>query len=325
MGDKRNPRIVCFGGGSALPKVVLEELKKYPVKITSVTSMLESGGSTGQLRKNFNILPPGDISRHLIALSKAPQWKKSLFYFRFGKEKFPGGHIGHRFGTVFIALLEYLLKDFEKANKITHEFLEIKNHQALPATLQKTNLFATLENNQIIKGEDEIDIPKKHNPKLKIKKVFLGPPVKAYSETIKAIKKSDFIIIGPGDIYSSLIPCFLPKGIKETIAKSRAKKIYICNIMTKLGESNNFSVKDFTKEIEKYIGCSFDFVLYNNKIPDKNRLKRYKKEEHLFLDLVKTEELDGKKFIGRNLLIKKGPLLHDSKKVVNILLKLCKL
>lgn len=321
----KNKKIVCFGGGNALPKVVLTELKRYSVEITSVTSMTESGGSTGQLRKDLNILPPGDISRHLVALSKAPRWKKGLFYSRFGREKFPGGHIGHRFGTIFIAGLEYLLKDFEKALQFTHEFLEVKKHQALPATLRKTHIWATLENNQTIKGEDEIDVPKRHNPKLRIKKVFLRPKAEAYSPVLRAIKKADLIVIGPGDLYSSLIPCLLPKGIRETIRKSKTKKAFICNIMTKLGETNGFSVLDFANRIEKYMGCPLDFVLYNTRIPDKKRIKEYKKEEPLILDLVKIDKkLDRKKFIGKNLLTKSGQIVHDSNKVVKILLKLCK-
>jgi len=312
-----------------LPKVVLAGLKSYPIKITSVTSMVESGGSTGQLRQDLNVLPAGDISRHLIALSDAPQWKRSLFYLRFGKDKFSEGHTGHRFGTFFISISEYLSKDFEKTLRFVRKFLEIKKHQALPATLEKTNLLAVLMNGQIIKGEGEIDVPKEHNPKLRIKKIFLKPKVKAYPPVLTAVRKADMIVIGPGDIYSSLIPCFLPDGIKKAVQRSKAKKVFVCNIMTKAGESDNFTVMDFVREIEGYIGCFFDFILYNNKIPDKNRIREYKKAKPLFVDLVKIDSSinlgrNKNKFIGDNLLIKKGSLLHDPNKVARILLKLCK-
>lgn len=327
--EKVSLRVVCFGGGSALPRVVLAGLKNYPVKITSVTSMVESGGSTGQLRQDLNVLPAGDISRHLIALSDAPQWKRSLFYSRFGNDKFSEGHIGHRFGTFFISVSEYLSKDFEKTLNFVRDFLEVKRHQSLPATLGKTDLLAVLMNGQIIKGEGEIDVPKKHNPKLRIKKVFLKPKVRAYPPVLTAIRKADLIVIGPGDIYSSLIPCFLPDGIKKAVQKSRSIKVLVCNIMTKRGESDNFTVMDFVREIEKYIGCSFDFVLYNNKIPDKNRIREYKKEKPLFVDLVRIDSSiksgrDNGRFIGDNLLTRKGPLLHDPNKVARILLKLCR-
>lgn len=323
---KASLRVVCFGGGSALPKVVLAGLKNYPVTITSVTSMTESGGSTGQLRKDLNILPAGDISRHLVALSDAPQWKRSLFYSRFGDSKFSGGHAGHRFGTFFISISEYISKDFKKALRSAREFLEIEKHQALPATLKKTNLLAVLMNGQTIKGEGEIDVPEKHSPNLTIKEVFLKPKAKAYPPVLAAIKEADLIVVGPGDIYSSLIPCFLPEGMKETIRKSKALKVLICNIMTKKGESEHFTVADFTGEVEKYIGCPFDFVLYNNRIPDRNRIREYKRAKSSFIDLVNIDSLikNKNKFVGENLLIKRGPLLHDPKKVARIILKLCR-
>ena len=124
--SKKIKKIVCLGGGNVVPKLLLEPLKKYPVKITGVTSMVDNGGSAGQLREDFNVLPPGDIRRHFIALSNAPQWKKDLFKFRFGREEFEGGHKGHNFANVFIGGLEYILKDYRKVLKIVHDFMELK-------------------------------------------------------------------------------------------------------------------------------------------------------------------------------------------------------
>ena len=266
-------KIVCFGGGNAMPKAILSELKKYPVQITAVNSMADNGGSTGQLRKDFNVLPAGDIRRHLLALSDAPNWKKELWNFRFGGEVFDGGHKGHNFANAFIGGLEHILKDYSKVLKISHEFLEIKKHRALPATIEKTQLAAKLENGRMIFGESEIDIPKKHNPKLKIKKVYLKPKVKAYPPILKALKNADLIVIGPGDLYSSLLPCFLPKEMKNAIQKSNAKKILVCNTMNKSGETNNFSVSDFADETEKYLGCALDFVIYNRQKVSLKRIK----------------------------------------------------
>ncbi len=321
---KNSPkRFVCFGGGSAMPKVVLEPLKRYPVQITSITSMLESGGSSGQLREDLNILPPGDISRHLVALSNAPSWKKELFLMRFGREEFPDGHRGHRFGTVFIAGLEYLLKDFEEALKIAHDFLELKDNQALPATLEKTHAWAVLINGKRIKGEAEIDVPKVHDGNLKIKKVYLKPRAKAYPRALKTIEKADYLIFGPGDLYSSIIACFLPEGMKEAIAKSKVKKIFICNLMTKFGETNNFSILDFVEEIEKYINSTLDYVLYNTTIPSKERIKKYKKEHPEALSLVSiNENLPKDKFIGKDLLLDSGPIEHDPKKVAEAIMQI---
>jgi uncharacterized cofD-like protein len=323
---ERYRKIVCLGGGNAVPELIIGPLKKYPVKITGVTSMVDNGGSAGQLREDFGVLPPGDIRRHIIALSDAPDWKKELLKFRFGREKFPGGHKGHNFANVFIGGLEYILKDYRKVLKIMHDFMEIKKqHQALPATINKVQILAVLENGKIIKGEDEIDVPQKHNPKLKIKKVYLKPRGKVFPSVKKAVIEADLITLGPGDLYSSTIPCLLPSGMKDAFKKSKAKKVFICNAMTKFGESNNFSVLDFTKEVEKYMGCPVDFVLYNTGIPNKNRIKKYKKEESLILNLVKIDKnLDRKKFIGKNLLTPSGPIIYDSKKVVKTILNLCR-
>jgi uncharacterized cofD-like protein len=325
---KRVKDIVCFGGGNALPKALLIGLKNYPVNLTSVASMFDSGGSSGQLREDFNVLPQGDIRRHILALSGAPGWKKKLWNFRFGREKFKGGHRGHSFGSVFLAGLEYFLKDYRKTLSIARSFMKVK-HRTLPITTDKVNLAAELEDGTIIEGEDEIDFPKKHNPNLKIKKLFLKPRAKIFPDTKKAILKADLITIGPGDLYSSIIACFLPEGVKEALKKSKAKKIFICSAMTKLGETKNFSVLDFVQEVEKYLGFPLDYVIYNTEIPEKKRIKEYKGKEKLFLDLVGIDPLVNsgqaeKKFIGRNLLVKAGPIIYDSKKVAKIILGTCR-
>ncbi|MFA6096127.1 MAG: gluconeogenesis factor YvcK family protein [Candidatus Paceibacterota bacterium] len=317
---QKSKRFVCFGGGSAMPKVVLEPLRKYSSEITSITSMVDNGGSTGQLREDFGILPPGDIRRHILALSKAPQWKKDLLSFRFGREVFDGGHKGHNFANVFMAGLEHITKDYEKVLDIIHEFMEVEG-RALPATIQNTQLLAILENGEIVKGEDEIDIPKTHNPSIRIKNIYLDPEVDAYEKSLEAVAKADVVIIGPGDLYSSSLPCFLMKGMKEEIVKSKAKKIFVCNIMTKLGETNEFSVSDFSDEVEKYLGCELDHVIYNSKIPSEQRIMEYKKKEPTTLNLVKINgNLDENKYIGRDILADKGPLHHDAEKLIKMII-----
>lgn len=318
-------KIVCFGGGNVVPKVILEPLKKYPVEITSMTSMAESGGSTGQLRKDFNVLPSGDISRHLVALSDAPEWKKNLFSSRFGREKFPGGHIGHRFGTVFISLSERFLGKFEKALEAASDFLEVKKHKALPATIAKVQLMAELENGKIIEGEDEIDFPKKHNPKLRIKRLFLKPKAKIFPPARSAIIAADLIVLGPGDLYSSTIPCLLPQGTKIALKKSKAKKVFICNTLTKLGETANFSIMDFVNEVEKYLGCSLNFVIYHKNRISPEKIREYKKINPLVSGAVRIDkELSSPKFIGENLLARYGLLTYNSKKLAKIIFNLCK-
>ncbi len=313
-------KVVCFGGGNAMPKAVLKGLKNYDVDVTTVTSMVDSGGSTGQLRQDFNVLPPGDIRRHLLALSNAPQWKKDLFGFRFGREEFEGGHKGHSFGNVFLAGLEHTLQDYEKVLDVAHQFLEVKG-RCLPATVEKTHVFAVLENGEIVEGEDEIDVPKKHDGNLNIKEIFLKPEVSAYPPVLDATAQADLIIIGPGDLYSSLLPCFLPKGISEAIRESKAKKIFVSPAMTKFGETNDFSVLDFSNEVEKYIHCKLDYVIYNTEIPPEERINKYKEEESSVIKVVEANAVSDSRCVGERLLTSDS-VVYDPSKLSFVIMKL---
>lgn len=311
-------KIVCLGGGNAMPKAVLEGLKRYRVKLTAICAMLDSGGSAGRLRKDYKIVSPGDIRRAFIALANTSPVIEDLFNYRFQT----GQLKGHNFANLLIAALELVTDDYEKTIKEITRILNIK-HEVLPVTLERANLYAILENGQIISGEENIDKPK-HDGNLKIKKVFLKPKVKAYPKAIEAILTANLIVIGPGDLYSSLAQILLTKGIPEAIRESRAKKVYICNLMTKYGETNNFSVQDFTQEIEKYLGGKIDFVIYNNKKVFPRRLEKYKKEHPELLELVKIDERlkENKKFIGKDVILSSGPIIHDPNKLAKVILSI---
>lgn len=314
---KKFKNIVCLGGGNAMPKVVLAGLKKYPVKISVICAMLDSGGSAGRLRKDYKIVSPGDIRRALLALANTSPVIENLFNYRFQT----GSLRDHSFANLLITALELSTNDYEKTIKAVKKILNVK-HQVLPSTLNKANLYAILENGKIISGEENIDIPK-HNGNLKIKKVFLRPRPKAYPKALEVINRADLIVIGPGDLYSSLAQILLTDGIPRAIQKSKAKKVYLCNLMTKYGETNNFTVLDFTDEIEKYLGGEVDYVIYNNASPQKEKIKKYKKEHPELLELVKVDEnLPNEKFIGKNLLPKAGLIEHDPKKVAKALISL---
>lgn len=313
---ERNPRIVCLGGGNAMPKAVLQGLKKEPVEISVICATLDSGGSAGRLRKDYKIISPGDIRRTFIALANTSPVIENLFNYRF-----EGGELkGHNFANLFIAALELSTNNYKKVLKELTKILNI-SHQVLPATLNKANLYAILENGKVISGETNIDVPK-HDGNLKIRKVFLRPAARAYPQALKAIDRADLIIIGPGDLYTSLVQILLIKGFSEAIKKSKAKKVYICNLMTKYGETNNFTVLDFSKEIEKYLGSELDYIIYNNFIPQEEVVKAYKKLHPELLDLVKVNKnLSKTKFIGKNLLLKNS-INHNPKKLTKILLKI---
>jgi uncharacterized cofD-like protein len=312
----KNKRVVCLGGGNAMPKVVLSGLKKYPIKISAICAMLDSGGSAGRLRRDYKISSPGDIRRAFIALANTSPIIESLFNYRFES----GELKGHSFANLLITALELVSKDYKKSAKIINKMLNI-SHEVLPATLSNSNLCAILENGKIIVGERNIDKPK-HDGNLKIKKVFLSPKAIAYPPSLQAIERADLVVIGPGDLYSSLAQIFLTKGIKESIKKSKAKKVYLCNIMTKYGETNNFTVLDFVNEVEKYLKTKLDYVVYNTKMPSKKRLEEYKREHKELIDLVKFENYNDPRFIGKDLLLEKGPVEHSPLKVAETIISL---
>lgn len=318
---KKNKNVVCLGGGNAMPKAVLTGFKKYPVKLSVICAMLDSGGSAGRLRKDYKIVSPGDIRRAFIALSNTSPVIEELFNRRFQTGKLKD----HNFANLFITALELTTQNYEKTFQEFGKLLNINiNHQVIPSTLDNANLYAVLENGRIISGETNIDIPK-HNGNLKIKKVFLRPKAKAYPKALQAIKTADLITIGPGDLYSSLAQILLTQGISEAICKSKAKKVYICNLMTKYGETNGFSVLDFSQEVKKYLGGALDYVIYNNRKPSPKRLAAYKKKHPELLDLVKFDELLNKeKFIGVDILTASGSIIHDPNKLAKIILKTCR-
>lgn len=308
-----------------MPKLILEPLKELGVDLVAITSMVDNGGSAGALRREFNILPPSDIRRHLLALSDAEEWKKKLWNFRFANNiEISPLHFGHNFANVFIGGLEYLLGDFEKALEICHNFLKVKG-KALPATLDQVQIIAELEDGSLAEGEDEIDLGQNHNRNLKIKKVYLNPSGKAYQKAVEEVGAADFIIIGPGDMYSSLVPCFLAEGWKEDIAKTQAIKIFICPAMTKLGETHGYSVKNFADAMEEYIGAELNFVIYNTNISQVERIEKFKEEmkEEFVLDPPKIDEnLDKNKFIGADLLLQEGEMKYDKQKLLEVLRKI---
>ena len=310
--------VVVIGGGTGC-FTVLSGLKKYPVNLSAIVTMADSGGSSRILREDFGILPPGDVRQALIALSCSEKSLANLFTYRFNEGS---GLSGHSFGNLLITALERIKGDFEKAVEEAGKLLNIKG-EVIPVTLQNTNLYAVLENGQVIEGEDNIDVPK-HDPNLKIEKVYLKPQVKINPRARSAILKADLIIIGPGDLYTSIIPNLLVKSISRAVSESKAKKVYICNLMTKFGETNNFTGPDFIEEVERYLGGKFlDYVVFNNKKPSSTRVAKYEKEEAGFIKCNK-DSFKGKKMkvIKGDFLRKKGFIRHDPNKLAKTLLKI---
>ncbi|MFA5392420.1 MAG: uridine diphosphate-N-acetylglucosamine-binding protein YvcK [Candidatus Paceibacterota bacterium] len=312
-------KVVVIGGGTGV-FTVLSGLKEYLYHLSAIVTIADDGGSSGILREEFGILPPGDIRRALVALSSSSPFLAKLFQYRFKNGE---GLKGHSFGNLFLTALKGLTGNFNQAIKEAGNILGIKG-EVIPVSLNNTRLFARLENDFLVIGESNIDVPK-HDGNLLIKEVFLNPQVKANEEALKAIKDADLIIFGPGDLYSSIIPNFLVKGIKEAIKKSKAKKVYISNIMTKFGETNHFTAEQFLTVIEKYLGKGIiDYFLVNIEKPKKSYLEKYKREK---AELVKYNKqylsaLKKPKVIFAKLVRSSHLLRHDSKKIAKVIEKI---
>ena len=279
--------------------------------------MADDGGSTGLIREEFGILPPGDIRRVLVALSSSDNKIVSeLFNYRF-KE---GTSLkGHSVGNLLLTALERITGSFDKAVKEAVRILNVKG-EVIPVTLENTRLCAELEDGTIIVGETNIDIPK-HNGVLRIKKVFLRPSVSSNDDARKAIKRADVIVLGPGDLYTSILPNLLVEGIVSAIKLSFAKVIYVVNIMTKFGETNGFSASDFVGVIEQYLSKGvIDYCVVNIERPKGKVLERYKKERDEFVKFDKKFlKANGMRVVSGRFLRRGQFLRHDPRRLAKAL------
>ncbi|MEK7478802.1 MAG: gluconeogenesis factor YvcK family protein [Patescibacteria group bacterium] len=314
--NKNNKKIVVIGGGTGV-FTVLTGLKPCFDNLTAIVTMADDGGSTGILREEFGILPPGDIRRALIALSTTnDKMLAQLFSYRFEQGL---GLTGHTFGNLLITVLERITNDFEEAVDEAGKILSIKG-KVIPVTLGNARLVAELENSQKIIGETNIDIPK-HDGHLKIKKVSLKPAVKINPNAKKAIMEADAVIIGPGDLYTSIIPNLLVGGMRETLKKTKAKVIYMSNVMTKFGETNDFKASDFIKTVSDYLGKDvLDYAVVNNKKPSFKKIASYVKERSDFVEPDADLKKTGKTSVIKADLLRSGKFIrHDPKKICSLI------
>ena len=270
----KGPKIVVLGGGTGLA-VLLHGLKEDTSNITAIVTVADDGGSSGRLRNEFDVLPPGDIRNCLIALSDAEGLMRELFQYRFTEGE---GLKGHSFGNLFITALSKITGDFEKAIKESSKVLAIRG-RVVPSTLEKVTLTAKRADGTETSGESTI--PKVTGTVSRIKRLYLNPAgAKATPEALVALREADAIVIGPGSLYTSLLPNLLVGGVVETILKSRAVKIYLCNVMTQHGETDGFSASDHVDALLKHTSSDFvDYVFVNTaKIPQRF-LGKYKSED----------------------------------------------
>ncbi|MBM2833088.1 MAG: Gluconeosis factor [Candidatus Brocadiaceae bacterium] len=266
-------KVLAIGGGTGLP-IMLEGSKTYSKYLTAVVTVTDSGRSSGVLREEFGILPPGDARNCLVALSETEEEERELyqlFQYRFNK----GSLEGMSLGNLLMAALTDITGSFEQAIKKASKILHIRG-KVLPSTLANTHICAELEDSTYV--EEEFNV--RAVGKSPIKNVFLkSNDVPPFSEAVEEILKADIIVIGPGSLYTSLITNLLVTGIRNAIRNSKATKIYVCNIVTQPGQTDHYKVSDHIKAVTKYLGDGvLDYVIVNNNIPRKDILDKYQKE-----------------------------------------------
>ena len=322
-------KVVCIGGGTGTSVVINALNDKYDLSV--VVAMFDNGCSTSQLRREFNLPPMGDLRQCLISLAKK---KEIIPLMRYRFEK--GFLKGHSLGNILLTAAAIEGKGMEQGLEKMEDILEI-GRKIFPVTLANSNLAVLLKNGRIIKGEEEI-VNCPEISKVGIKKIFLFPRAKANPKALAEIKKANFIIIGPGKFYTSLISNFLAEGFAEAIKESKAKKILICNLMTQPGNTDDFTIEKFLSETEKYLGKnSIDYAIFNTqKFPSKALSQVLKIFPGSKLVGYDSEALKEKKFIGVDLLdeklqelnpadvLPKGVnkrtiVVHDPKKLAKVL------
>ncbi|WP_433744522.1 gluconeogenesis factor YvcK family protein [Falsibacillus pallidus] len=316
MKKMNQPKVVIIGGGTGLP-VLLRGLKKYPVDITAVVTVADDGGSSGRLREDLEIPPPGDIRNVLAALSDVEPLIEEMFQHRF---KTSNELSGHSLGNLIIAALTSITGDFVHAIQEMSKVLKVRG-KVLPAANQPVELNAIMEDGTIVKGESKIPQSGK-----RIDRVFLTPEyVLPVSETLEAIRQADIIVIGPGSLYTSILPNLLVPGLGEEVCRAKAKKVYICNLMTQAGETLNFTASDHVKAIYDHMNCGFiDTILVNNEAVPTSIQNRYTEEQAkpVVYDVEKLMKMGLNVIYDRIISYKGDVIRHDTEKVAKIIYSL---
>ena len=312
----RGPKIVVIGGGTGL-STLLRGLKTYSANITAIVTVADDGGSSGRLREEFGVLPPGDIRNCLAALADEEKLLTELFQYRFSAGD---GLSGHSFGNLFLTAMSEITGDLERGVAASSKVLAIRG-QVLPATLSDVRLWAELADGRRIQGESKIT--KAGGKVVKLGCTPANPP--ALPAAIKAIKDADYIIMGPGSLYTSVIPNLLVPQIASAIAASCVPKVYVCNIMTQPGETQGYTVANHIQSIDKACGQKlFDAVLVHKKAPSSRALIRYAEENShpVFLDR-EAVTMSGRRIVSGNVMSEDetGCVRHDHERLAQVLFR----
>jgi uncharacterized cofD-like protein len=324
----KKPSVVVMGGGTGTSMVVTD-LKNHDVDLTAVVSIADNGGSTGRLRDELGVLPPGDIRQCLAALAEGNDVLRNLFNHRFKK----GALKGHNSGNLLISALEDMYGSAESGIKMAHQLLRVRG-RVLPVSAQATTLYAELEDRTLVEGEHAIDVPV--GERSPILKCVLDPVVYANPEAVEAILNADVIVLGPGDLYTSLVPVLLVEGITDALAKTSATFVYVMNLVSKPGQTEGYTAQRFLEKLNPYLEpACLDAVILNTAPIPELVLQRYTEAgEHVIVDdlgeskdfnLIRADVLSDaivRKTPGDEL--KRSLLRHDSKKLAKVILDLLK-
>jgi uncharacterized cofD-like protein len=312
---EKQPKMVVLGGGTGL-SVLLRGLKRYPVDITAIVTVADDGGSSGRLRKDYDMPPPGDVRNVIAALSEVEPLVERMFQHRF---TVGNGISGHSLGNLLLAAMHDITGDFLTGIRELSRVLNVRG-QVLPAAKNSIILSAELEDGTIVQGESKIPLSNK-----KIKRVFLTPEnIEPLRESIKAIQEADLIVIGPGSLYTSILPNLLVNGISSAIREATVPRVYVCNVMTQPGETTGYTAGDHIQALIDHVGHNFiDVVIVNNEVIPSEYLDLYLEEgaEQVRFDEERLQSF-GIGLICDNI-IQYGTLVrHDAKKVSDLLVSL---
>lgn len=309
-------KLLTLGGGSG-QFALLSGLRDIPdIDITAVVSMVDSGGSTGRLRDEFGILPPGDILKCIVALSPHREVARILLLKRFIEDR---RLRGHNAGNLLLTMLSRYAGSFPAGVQALAEILDVRG-RILPVTIDPGTLVAELTDGTRIFGEKAIDVPR-GTQREKIRDVFLVPhhseSISVYPPVIDAAWWADYIIIGPGDLFTSIIPGLIVPGVVEAFKKSRGKLLFVMNIMTKFGETHNFTGWDFVARLEEVFGREVDGIVYNSSRPDEKILAQYRNQKAEFVEINPEDACWGKRRIYSDDMLETsgGIVRHDSRKL----------
>ncbi|MFC4411492.1 uridine diphosphate-N-acetylglucosamine-binding protein YvcK [Chungangia koreensis] len=309
MGRNNEKRIVIIGGGTGL-STLLRGLKNFPLHITAIVTVADDGGSSGRLRDDYDIPPPGDVRNVMAALSDVEPLVEEMFQYRFAHSADLGGH---SLGNLMLAALTDITGDFTHAIREMSRVLNLKG-TVLPAANQRITLHAELSDGTIVTGESKIP-----TYDLKINKVYLTPhDVEPLSETVTSLQSADMIVIGPGSLYTSILPNLLVESIRKAIIESTAKKVYICNLMTQAGETKGYTAADHVQALYDHVGSPFiDTILLNDVVmpPEIRKLYEMEKAAPVEYEMEKLSGLVPEIVMKSIATSREGNIRHEASKV----------